>query len=391
MLKEPFYISRLIAGYLKGELSEEQAAELNAWIAASPENSRYLSEQFGTEERLRDLLVQYNAFDEDAVWNKTLQKLETKKRYPFSYKIIAAAMLLIVGSVALLWFSWNTREREIAGISRSKDIPAGTNGATLTLGDGRHISLSDALEGKLAEESGTSIVKATDGQVLYQAKGIEAQGGEQSFNTLTTSKGQQYQLILPDQTKVWLNAGSSIRFPASFAGLKVRKVEITGEVYFEVAKTAQRVPFLVSSKNQTVEVLGTHFNINAYDDEPVIKTTLLEGSVNVLSLQKARLRPGEQSALTPAGKIQVNAVNTAGVVAWKNGDFVLRDTDFDVLMRKIARWYNVEIVYTPSAPSNLKLVGVVSRSKNISAILKVIEATGEVHFEIEGRRVTVTK
>ncbi|WP_256003507.1 FecR domain-containing protein [Pedobacter deserti] len=391
MLKEPFYISRLIAGYLKGELSEEQAAELNAWIAASPENSSYLSEQFGTEERLRDLLVQYNAFDEDAVWNKTLQKLETKKRYPFSYKIIAAAMLLIVGSVALLWFSWNTREREIVGISRSKDIPAGTNGATLTLGDGRRISLSDALEGKLAEESGTSIVKTTDGQVLYHTKGIEAQGGEQSFNTLTTSKGQQYQLILPDQTKAWLNAGSSVRYPASFAGLKARKVEITGEVYFEVAKTAQRVPFLVSSKNQTVEVLGTHFNINAYDDEPVIKTTLLEGSVNVLSLQKARLRPGEQSALTPAGKIQVNAVNTAGVVAWKNGDFVLRDTDFDVLMRKIARWYNVEIVYTPSAPSNLKLVGVVSRSKNISAILKVIEATGEVHFEIEGRRVTVTK
>ena len=391
MPKDQFYISKLITGYLKGELSEEQVAELNAWIAASPQNSRYLKAHFGTEERLRDLLVQYNSLDEDAVWNKTLSKLKAKQVYPFSYKIIAAAVLLIIGSAALLWFNLTTTETETGGLSQLKDIPAGTNGATLTLGNGRSISLSDALKGKLAEESGTSIVKASKGQVAYQADDSEASGREQSFNTLSTSKGQQYQLILPDQTKVWLNAGSSITYPASFTGAKIRKVKISGEVYFEVAKTAGRVPFLVSSRNQTVEVLGTHFNINAYNDEPVIKTTLLEGSVNVLSLEKVRLRPGEQSTLSPAGVIRVDAINIAGAVAWKNGDFVLNDTDFDVLMRKIARWYNVEIVYTPSAPSNLKLVGVVSRSKNISAILKVIEETGEVHFDIEGRRVTVTK
>jgi len=201
--------------------------------------------------------------------------------------------------------------------------------------------------------------------------------------------GGEYQVVLADGTKVWLNALSSIRFPTSFKGSE-RKVEITGEAYFEVAKNA-RMPFRVIGGSQTVEVLGTHFNINAYPDESAVATTLLEGSVKVAMHdgQAKVLKPGEQALIFKENNsFRVKEVDAEDAVAWKNGYFQFNDDDLKTIMNQLSRWYNVEIVYQ-QANLDQKFGGTISRSKNLSQVLRILELTGNVRFRVEGRRITV--
>jgi transmembrane sensor len=210
------------------------------------------------------------------------------------------------------------------------------------------------------------------------------------YNTIETPKGGQYRIDLPDGTMVWLNAGSSLRYPNRFAGQE-RKVALTGEAYFEVAKNKQ-MPFRVVSGKQVVEVLGTHFNINAYTDEASVKTTLLEGSVNVLlqeTHQSELLNPGQQAVVKYNGSsIVVQPVKVEEAVAWKNGYFMFVDADLESIMRQLARWYDVEVAYEGNLGS-LKFGGMVSRSKSIAQTLRILELTGNVRFKVAGRRVTV--
>lgn len=210
------------------------------------------------------------------------------------------------------------------------------------------------------------------------------------YNTIETPKGGQYQVDLPDGTKVWLNAGSLLRYPTNFTG-KIRSVELTGEAYFEVAKNAHK-PFKVLSKNQVVEVLGTHFNISSYTDDISVKTTLLEGSVKVLSSkvnQTKLLKPGQQSDINYTNNaFFIKSVNTDEVIAWKNGYFLFSDEDLKSIMARFARWYNVDVEYQGDV-DNLRFGGMVSRSKDLTQALKVVEQAGNVKFKIEGRRVIV--
>ncbi|WP_431292934.1 FecR family protein [Pedobacter sp. P26] len=196
---------------------------------------------------------------------------------------------------------------------------------------------------------------------------------------------------LPDGTIVFLNAESSLKYPVSFVEKGKRQVFLTGEGYFEVAKDRSH-PFIVKTTRQEVQVLGTHFNINSYDDEAATTTTLLEGSVLVSNsnLVQKVLRPGEQSVLS-SGRIQVAPADVEEAIDWKNGEFIFGGDNFRTVMRKIERWYNIEVIYEPSAPINLQLGGFSSRSRNISTVLKMIAKTGEVHFRIEGRKVFVSK
>ncbi|HTM97850.1 MAG TPA: FecR domain-containing protein, partial [Pedobacter sp.] len=252
--------------------------------------------------------------------------------------------------------------------------------ATLTLADGKSIILGDAQNGKLADQEGGSVFKTANGELVYNA---ENDRGEKIVqNLLTIPRGGYYTLTLADGTKVWLNAASSLKYPTDFVGNE-RVVELVGEGYFEVAKRKNQ-PFKVVTNQQVVEVLGTHFNVNAYDDENVTSTTLLEGSVKVAGRV---LKPGQQASLKN-GHISINEVDTEEAVAWVNNNFNFNNEDLGSIMRKISRWYDVEVV-CPNDLEQLEFIGKVSRTKNIKDVINIIEETNAVHLKIEGRRITV--
>ncbi|SMC58315.1 FecR family protein [Pedobacter nyackensis] len=312
---------------------------------------------------------------------------------------VAAAVILITLGVGS-WFYFNEGAQKSSNeLQYANDVPPGGNEAILTLADGSKISLTDVGKGELLNTRGVRIVKTDDGQLVYTVDPtVTVKGTALSYNTITTPRGGQYQVNLPDGTKVWLNAASSIKFPTTFTNLKERKVELSGEAYFEVAKNKQQ-PFKVLSlanaydRAQETEVLGTHFNINAYEDEIETKTTLLEGSVRVATPENRNkkydviLSPGQQAVLSN-NAFKISTVDTEEIIAWKNGNFVFANEGIESIMRKIARWYNVEVIYQGKITDN-NFVGTVPRFGNISEALTILELTNTVHFKIEGRRVTV--
>jgi ferric-dicitrate binding protein FerR (iron transport regulator) len=267
-----------------------------------------------------------------------------------------------------------------------QDRNPGSFGATLTLANGKKIKLSDAANVEIAKEAGISVTKTADGQLVYEIK--ETIGHPDQMNTLSTAKGETYILTLPDKSKVWLNAASSLTYSASLNEHGMRRVKLEGEAYFEIFKDKVH-PFIVQTANQEVEVLGTHFNVNSYKDEPGIATTLLEGSVKVIAGGSLKIiKPGEQ-AINKSGTMEVRKVDLDDVVDWKNGDFYLNHIDFKIAMRKIARWYDMEIIYDENVPDNMESGGWISRDKPLSTVLKSIEASGLVKFKVEGRKIYV--
>ncbi|WP_316798469.1 FecR family protein [Pedobacter frigidisoli] len=326
----------------------------------------------------------------DQIWHVVANATQPPKKLTGLMPLIyAAAALLIVSLIAVLVYNQSHPKSYLTNLPAAKDIKAGRDKAVLILANGKRIDLDKTGTGYLADQTGVKISKTADGQVVYNMPQQIEQVEKPEYNTIQTPAGGQYQVNLPDGTKVWLNASSSVTFTTSFE--VERRVKLKGEAYFEVSKISvdgKRIPFVVETQNQKVEVLGTHFNVNAYSDERTTKTTLLEGSVKVNN--DVLLQPNQQ-ARGNGSDIKVLSVNAQNFIDWKNGDFILENNDFRSIMRKIARWYDVEIVYSDDAPQKLNLGGWISRSKNISSILGVMEQTGKVHFNIEGRRITVTR
>lgn len=317
-------------------------------------------------------------------------------------RIAVAASILVALSAGLYFYgSQATKGDDIASLLKGYDIAPGKNTATLTLADGHKIVLSDAADGKLAEQAGVSISKTKEGEVIYtiiaSGKGKRA-STEVVYNTLSTARGEQYQVYLPDGTRVWLNAASSLKYPASFANVKERKVEMNGEAYFEVASDKTH-PFIVKTNKQEVEVVGTHFNVSSYGDESEVRTTLLEGSVKVAVIPthgnaKVKgpfkiLRPGQQTVLSTTGSLQVRPADSDQAVAWKNGLFMFNDEDLESIMKKISRWYDVEVIFKDNEIKKQLFGGTITRFDNISTVLKVLELTGHVKFDIKDRELLV--
>lgn len=299
---------------------------------------------------------------------------------------IAAAIAVMVFAAGLFYYNLNDKQ-QADRFTYENDIVPGRNGATLTLASGKKIRLTDAVNGKLAEEAGVLITKSENGQLVYEIKGSDSETN--NINTLSTSKGETYKVLLPDGSLIYLNAASSLTYATSLNERGKRVVRLRGEGYFEISKDKSR-PFVVETDKQKVEVLGTHFNINAYEDEPAIATTLLEGSVNVSAYEKSQiLKPGEQ-ALTVNNGIRVRSVNAESFIDWKNGDFYLNNLDFRTAMRKIARWYDLEVIYDDSVQEDIQSTGYISRSSKLSSILRLIEKSGQVHFKIEGKKLYVS-
>lgn len=301
-------------------------------------------------------------------------------------KYAAAAILLL--SVGLFFFKSKQTNFGTSQVKISNDIKPGGNNAVLTLSNGTRIMLNDAKNGKLAVQGSASVVKLANGELKYNQNG--ATEGAPVYNTMSTPRGGQYKLQLPDGTIVMLNSESSITFPIAFKG-KVRNVSLTGEAYFEVAKN-KKMPFHVSFGDQQVEVLGTHFNISAYKDQPVYKTTLLEGSVRISRGKENQLLvPGQQAIYkTDSQAFVVNEVDIEDVIAWKNGLFQFDNTELEQVMLQLSRWYNVEVEYDGPKPV-LNFTGAVKRDNNLSRVIKILESTGGVKFTIDGNKIIVHK
>jgi transmembrane sensor len=302
-----------------------------------------------------------------------------------------AASLFIVVAAGLFFLMYKRPEQPFKSNEQASTARPGGNKAYLTLSNGKRITLNDTLNGTLAVHAGVRITKTADGQIACQVIPGKA-GGPLKYNTLEAPKGGQYQITLVDGTKIWLNAASVLKYPSQFAG-KERKVELTGEAYFEVAKS-KTMPFVVVSKGQVVQVLGTHFNINAYEDEASTKTTLVEGSVKVFRKREDKdeefrmLKAGQQSVLKEE-TFDVKEVDTEEAIAWKSGYFTFENDNLEMIMRKLERWYNVEVSYTGKISNKVKVMGSISRNTELPELLKMLESTDKFKFKTEGRRITV--
>lgn len=326
---------------------------------------------------------------EQKIWAGIQTEIKTpSKRSNYKLWMAAAAILLMMLAAGIIFFK-SEHLQSIKAITafKKQDVLPGGNKAILTLPNGERVVLTDSTINQLANQTGSSIIKAANGILIYKANAL-AGNPETGEATFSTPRGGQYQVILPDGTHVWLNAASSLKFPAAFKGKK-RLVELSGEGYFEVAKNKE-MPFVVHTENQEVEVLGTHFNINSYTDEASTKTTLLEGSVKVTAKGNQKvLTPGDQAQINKNTKeIKVMPVSLEEAVAWKNGYFVFNDEKLESIMHRVSRWYDVDYEFE-GKQGDLSFLGVIERTKNISSLLKVLESTGNVHFKIEGRKIIV--
>jgi transmembrane sensor len=392
-----FTIAELIARCLRNELSAADEIELDRWLDADPQNLElfnkisaeyFANRQFGiaTDE------------EKDNAWKNIAEKASHKKpvapifRWPRFYPY-AAVLLLLSATGYFIARHLNKVDSAKIAVHVKQDIAPGVNKATLTLGNGSKIILSDVKQGNIAHQRNVT-VKLQNGRLVYAIGGIDASIQQPDFikpveiNTLTTPRGGQFQADLPDGTKVWLNAASSITYPVLFSG-KERVVELTGEAYFEVAKNAAR-PFIVKTETQTVQVLGTHFNINSYADEQSVKTTLLEGSVKVIAnagKSTIQLKPSQQSVNVKEKITVVDDADVDEAIAWKNGKFLFRNADLQTVMRQLARWYDVDVEFEGTiAPKHYH--GRISRNVPVSQVFQILKTSG-VNFIINGRTIIV--
>lgn len=363
----------LFKKYHEGKCTEEEKALLEAWY------------------------LEYNEHDLDISSKKVKaigQRLwrEMPGNHSSFIKIglklaVAATIIGMLFTIALKFFLPRPAN---TGLVHKKEIGPGSNIAVLTLSNGQKINLSTAINGQIAKQAGIQVYKTASGQITYKSTAVTATSDLTTMNNISTPKGGQWQVTLPDGSTVRLNSASSFSYPTSFKNQKERIVQLKGEGYFEVAKDKAH-PFIVRTDQQSVEVLGTHFNINAYGDEPAVKTTLAEGSIKVSASngKSQLLSPGQQSILKQGELTRITA-NVDDELAWTKGSFHFSDQNIQSIMRQLARWYDIEVLYEPNV-SYGGLHGRLSRNKNLSQVLSGLEATQSVHFKVEGRRITVMK
>lgn len=371
----------LLFQYFKVSAEQELSELVRQELDSADDSTEATFEEFIKLSKVHDRI-------KSGIYSEIREMPDTSSYRRILYSLSAAAAVIVFISLGIMFYPLKDKQEQVQVVRArfDQDVAPGGNKAFLTLANGTKLSLTDAMDGELAKQAGISIVKTEDGQLVYNVSNTIKEGNTAPlFNTIETPRGGQYQINLPDGSRIWLNASSSLRYPVVFTGNE-RKVELTGEAYFEIAEN-KASPFRVISNNQVVEVLGTHFNINSYPEEGPVKTTLLEGSVKIRSRNNTvMLKPGQQSQVDHSIRVTQADINES--VAWKNGKTQFSNADIKTIMRMLSRWYDVEVQYQGEMIET-GFGGSVSRSKNISEILKLLELTGDVHFKIEGRRVTV--
>lgn len=383
---------RAIDHYFDGTASEEEKELVNKWYQSYDDAVVNVDFAEPGYEQLIESRLKHRI-------QKSIGIGVPKKRRLFIPRVAAAAAVVMVVFGAWLYSSRYFVNSKAVSVIYANDIAPGKNAATLTLASGEVINLSDKKTGVVIDASS---LKYSDGG---NVEGIELRvanlnkdrGAGKGDLTVRTPMGGTYQVVLPDGTKVWLNAASKISFPFKFSGAE-RRILLSGEAYFEVATSytslqgrQTKQSFIVESRGQEIQVLGTHFNVKSYDDEAAVKTTLLEGSIKLSSSKghEEILKPGEQAINN--GSIKVDKADLEEAIAWKNGSIVFRDKALSEIMQDLSRWYDVTVVYAADAPKYFTFSGAVSRTRNISAVLEGMQTTRSVKFKIEGRIVTVMK
>lgn len=357
----------LLERYKQGTITAEDKLLVEDWFM-----------KYGIEEE-----VLLNEMDIDRVKAEMWQVVDAKRNKVNVFKLwpriaVAAAVAIVILGAGLFYVAKHGQE-DSATPAYVYDVAPGKNKATLTLGNGKVIQLNDHKNGVVIDASALTYNDGTQ---------VAVEGGVAENNmqlTASTPRGGTYQILLPDGSKVWLNAASTLRFPSTFSALANRTVELTGEAYFEISKDKKH-PFLVKTDQQVIKVLGTHFNVTAYPDEAMEKTVLLEGSVNIND--KKTLSPGQQSQIDAAGNISLETVDTESAVAWKNGYFLFKDVPLEMVMRQLSRWYDIEIIYNGKLTDET-FNGLIRRSSNLSRILNILKKGG-VRYDLQGRKLTVT-
>lgn len=385
----PYVIERikeLVIKHLDAGLDAAEQQELNTWMSQSKINKEAIQEFLDDKSLQKGIGDLYKT--KEMIWQKLEQTVDERKVVSIKRKIWqwAAAAAIITGITVSGYFIFLDNSKHDNANTQANteqlqnNIKPGSYKAKLVLADGTEIILDSALSGKLAQQGNAEVVYQ-DGKLVYIPG---AAGGEVVYNTVMTARGETYSLVLADNSKVWLNAASSIKFPASFTGNE-RRVEITGEAYFEVAKDAEK-RFIVSANGITTEVFGTHFNVNTYNNELATRVTLLEGNIQV---NKNNVQPGQQAVVNDNGHLEITSnIDLEQVVAWKNGEFQFGDkTDIKTAMRQVERWYDIEVEYRGTFNSHIG--GSISRTASLPKILKMLEKTGVVKFEIQDKRIIV--
>jgi transmembrane sensor len=377
-------IGYLIASFIKGTLTPLERRELDEWILLSDENEK-LFEQLTDEENIAATMAWYAGLNQEKAWKRLQGKINfrtgKKTRSPIYFVAIAASFIIVVG--LSIFFAWPlnhsaNKPNKSSDIATNQDPLPGTDRAILTV-SGNRIILDSTAQQKLALKN----ISIKDGTVIYNGDS----SGAPSENQLNVPRGGQYKLILSDGTKVWLNAESSLSYASVFTGSQ-RRVLLTGEAYFEVTKNKEK-PFIVESAGNTIKVLGTHFNVNSYGDEQVFTTTLVEGSVEISRGKIFKtLKPGQQARVNGTG-VDVLTVDTKEATAWKDGEFLFRNTPVNAIVSQLARWYNLEVEF--KEPVDKHINATIKRDVPLSKFLHYLEETGDVHFKVEGRTLIVYK
>lgn len=384
-------MAELIQRHFSEGLDAGEQRELAAWLEADKRNKE-LFEQLSDEPQRQAWLQQLQAYDLEDGMQAIQRKISVRRfRYRRLLPYAAAGVVLAIAAGVAInrFYPANLKQPDVAAsLPSGGDITAGGNKAMLTLANGHTIVLDSASSGLLTVQGTTKIMNAKSGLLTYSHDRRQEKPAPVSFNVLTTPNGGQYAVILPDNTKVWLNANSSIRYPTAFRADK-REVELTGEAYFEVAHNDKQ-PFVVDVNGREIQDIGTTFNVKAYSGDGPMQTTLLQGAVKVIyDAQSILLRPGEQAQENAQGIIKVTRVNTDDAVAWKNGFFAFDNSDLKTVMRTLARWYDVKVAYDGKVPDE-HFDGMIQRNLSLATVLKYLKRDG-VDFEIEGRSITVSR
>jgi transmembrane sensor len=381
----------LISRYIDGGIDFAELQELNNWRKAKPINEKLFQESINPEKH-DQAVKEMQEYDTETSYNKVKQIIHSNTKQDKAIAtlwrkvLIAASTAVLIGILAFLYFRNQTAHVTTVYKSEPQYIAAGTNKAKLTLANGEQINLDDSGNGIIAQQVSSRIQKITGGLISYKVgKATNDIAKPIAQNCIETPRGGQYQVVLSDGTKVWLNAISSLRYPVKFSG-KERVVMLSGEAYFEVAHHA-KFPFIVKTSTQVVKDIGTHFNINSYIDEQHTTTTLLEGAVQVsIANKKVLLKPGQQS-LSRSDNLSVSAADVRTATAWKDGQLSFHRTDIKNVLRQISRWYDIEIQYEGKAP-DFTITGGFSRQADLSAMLKILQLS-DVHFVQQGRKLII--
>ncbi|RZM28196.1 MAG: DUF4974 domain-containing protein [Pedobacter sp.] len=390
---DPLAISKLVIKLINGDLNDTEQELLDEWLALDPKNGVLLEKLLDRDLWEREI-PNMKVFSTEIALQTVLNRINDEGKSPVTKHwfpkrlwrgIAAAAILILLGSI---FFFFDTRDQRSENLRAdlSTDVVQQNGEVMLTLSDGRQVNIA-SLEKKGLKQGAATVSKKANG-LNYQVDAANVTAGASTaYNTLTVPLGKQYQLTLPDGTEVWLNSKSSLTYPVVFNG-NDRTVELSGEGYFEVARLVNK-PFKVRSGNQEVQVLGTHFNIEAYPEDQKTVTTLVEGSVKVgTKASSIKIMPGQMAINLPSEKLRSAPANITDVLAWKNGLFSFNDDRIEDIMRKVARSYNMEVEFQGDVKDK-RFWGVFPISKGLSSLLKNLEQTNTIHFKVIGRRIIV--